>query len=151
MNDDYAVVYKASGQVYMSVVKALQDEGFHPVAMENPKSGALYVPHASYDRYRARAGLRRKVYIVVPRDEKDYAESFLRKYDKKSAANVEKLSNQLLGQFTVSLIITVAVAGCFAVFGKLSAEAIGLLFFVWIGAFILTANAKKLFKGRGEN
>ena len=134
------VVYKANPESYVRVVNALRQEGFNPVALENPQSNALYVPKGSYRR-----GATTTVYIAVPRDEKTGANSTLRKWDEARQSNVQNLTKTLWSQLFYSVLIIIPVAVVFMLFGiwKYTSP---LLPLVWLAAFLLIANAGKIRK-----
>jgi len=134
------VVYKANPESYVRVVEALREEGFNPVALENPRSNALYVPHSSYRR-----GAKTTVYIAVPRDEKTGANSALRKWDEARQSNVQNLTKILWSQLFFSVLIIIPVAVVLMLFG-IWEYTFPLLLLVWLAAFLLIANAGKIRK-----
>ena len=134
------VVYKANPESCVRVIDSLREEGFNPVALENPRSNAFYVPHSSYRR-----GAKTTVYIAVPRDEKTGANLVLRKWDEARESNVQNLTKILWSQLFCSVLIIIPVAVILLLFGILE-YTFPLLGLVWLGVFLLIANAEKIRK-----
>ncbi len=137
---DLVVVYKASPESYVQLVQVLTEEGFNPIALENPHSNTIYVPRGSYRR-----GAKSTVYIAVPRDEKQGANSVLRKWDKVQQSNVQNITKKLKGQFFCSVLIMIPIAIVFLIF-RILKGALPLLLLIWFAVFVLMANVEKLRK-----
>jgi len=137
---DLVIVYKANPESYVKIMQALREDGFNPVALENPHSNAIYVPHGT-----CRRGAKTTVYIAVPRDEKHGAASTLRKWDEARQADVQNLTKTLWAQLISSILIIIPVAVVFMIFGIWEYAPL-LLTLTWLAAFILIANAEKIKK-----
>ena len=137
---DLVIVCKANPESYVRVVQVLREEGFNPVALENPHSNAIYVPKGGYRR-----GAKTTVYIAVPRDEKLGANSVLRKWDEVRQSNVKKLTKTLGSQFFCSILIIIPVAVVLRVFDIWEYAPL-LPPLTWFAALLLIANAKKIRK-----
>jgi len=130
---DMVVVYEASLASAGKVIELLRKQGLGAVALEQPDP---IMAHRFFNTMFVR--------IAVPRDQAPLAESLLRNWEDNSSQSVTGLTGQLKTHALYSCVITALVALCLLVFGYLTAESVMLLVGVWVAAFALLANAKRI-------
>ena len=132
---DLVVVYKANPDSVSRVMCLLRENGFNPVAMEDPDSKNIYVSKSTY-----------WIHISVPRDEVRGAKSVLRKWEESLGPGVEKLTKKLGTQLFYSVLVVILIAIIFYLSGIFSEYVVPLLFFIWLISFAIIANAGKILK-----
>lgn len=129
------VVYKANPDSVSKVMRLLRENGFNPVALENPSSIAL---HASKGTY--------AIHIAVPREEVRGAKSVLRKWEESLEPGIEKITRKLGTQLFYSVLVVIFISTIFYFYGIFSVGTVPLLFLIWLVSFVTIANAGKILK-----